>query len=106
MNNRQVKINARGFRKLEEESFGKVRELAEITVEMSKEQSVAGGYSPKEPYDTGNNKDTIKMRQTKAGQFIVFTESGYGGWLHIGTKKMPPRPYIRDGYYKAKQALK
>ncbi len=33
----------------------------------------------------------------------VFSESGYGGWLEIGTSKMKARPYFRPAFEETKQ---
>lgn len=45
----------------------------------------------------GENRDSIdgRVTQVKKGvKAIVFTKSGYGGFLELGTKKMGARPYI------------
>jgi hypothetical protein len=87
--------NPRALRKMSEVSFGRIRDLAEDTVSRAVDKS---------PYDTGNNRDNIKFAQERKGAFIVFTESGYGGWLEIGTERRPATPYIRPAYQEAKQA--
>ncbi|MBI5092233.1 MAG: hypothetical protein HZB26_07265 [Candidatus Hydrogenedentes bacterium] len=38
--------------------------------------------------------------------FRVYTQSGYGGWLEVGTKRMDARPYIAPGFEKAVNDLK
>ncbi len=59
------------------------------------------------PYDTGNNRSSIAWQfDSGLGVFIVFTESGYGGWLEIGTSIMAARPYLRPAFEKAKAQLK
>lgn len=100
----QFKRNPAALRQMSEMSHGRIRDLAEDAAMRAKDQAQRGSYDPKAPHDTGNNADTIKMRQEKRGHFVIITESGYGGWLHIGTQKMPGRPYIRDGYRLAVEA--
>ena len=46
---------------------------------------------------TGHNRDSINWEKTDTG-WRVYTESGYGGWLEIGTSKMAPRPYFQPSY--------
>ena len=57
------------------------------------------------PYDTGNNKDNIETDTSmKDGKPVgrVYTQSGYGGWLEIGTSRMAARPYLAPAYQRAK----
>lgn len=58
------------------------------------------------PYDTGNNSRSIATDSstTSTGKPVarVFTQSGYGGWLEIGTSRMPARPYMAPAYNEAK----
>lgn len=56
------------------------------------------------PYRTGNNRDSIDM-QVNGQEGMVYTESGYGGYLEIGTSQMPARPYIRPAFDYAKKVL-
>ena len=49
------------------------------------------------PKRTGTNADSIqkRLRRVKDGtKGTVFTESGYGGWIEAGTRKMGPHPYL------------
>lgn len=51
-----------------------------------------GKYRP-----TGLNRNSIDTDVTMEGEEIrarVYTQSGYGGYLEVGTKKMIARPYI------------
>lgn len=57
------------------------------------------------PYDTGNNKRSIETKTGIEGNKPVgrvYTQSGYGGWLEIGTANKPARPYLAPAYQKAK----
>jgi len=46
------------------------------------------------PVLTGNNRRSIESKADGlSGQ--VNSTSGYGGWLEIGTSKMPARPYFK-----------
>lgn len=95
-----------------------IKELCNTTVELAKDAS---------PYDTGNNRKSITADYTLGGGakikhlgemsaaggkegfslrekdmgFRVYTQSGYGGWLELGTKRMPARPYIYTGFMQA-----
>lgn len=56
------------------------------------------------PIVTGNNRDSINFTvDGLKGQ--VFTESGYGGWLEVGTYKMHPRPYFQPAFSEARSVL-
>ena len=46
------------------------------------------------PYQTGTNRRSITHRAVGGGR-IIFTTSGYGGYLEVGTGRMAARPYIR-----------
>ena len=49
------------------------------------------------PFVSGNNARSIKTEVESAGDRIegsIFTESGYGGYLEVGTSKMAARPYL------------
>jgi len=49
------------------------------------------------PYDTGHNRDSLTYKaQGLNGE--VWTESGYGGWLEIGTSKMEAQPYFQPAF--------
>lgn len=91
-------------------------EIAEIATEYAKEDS---------PWLTGNNRRSVTMDfydengdvtksitegdyhsdSSQEGNpgglgFRIYTQSGYGGWLELGTKRMKPRPYIVTGFNK------
>lgn len=57
------------------------------------------------PVDTGNNRDSIATKTgIEGGKPVgrVYTQSGYGGWLEIGTSRMAARPYLAPAYQEAK----
>jgi HK97 gp10 family phage protein len=61
------------------------------------------------PVFSGNNKDSIAYKAgVEKGKVFgrVFTESGYGGWLEIGTARMPARPYFAPAYTMAMRQVK
>ena len=49
------------------------------------------------PVDTGHNRDSIDFT-AKGLHAEVFTESGYGGFLEVGTSRMAARPYFRPAF--------
>lgn len=62
------------------------------------------------PYDTGTNKDSITTEPVKiaGGRPVgrVYTQSGYGGWLEIGTARRPATPYFAPAYQRAKDMMR
>lgn len=49
------------------------------------------------PYITGTNRRSIATDTQEAGGRVegsIFTQSGYGGYLEVGTSKMAARPYL------------
>ncbi len=46
------------------------------------------------PVDTGNNRRSIKY-EAKGLEGVVYSTSGYGGYLETGTVKMPAQPYFK-----------
>ena len=65
----------------------------------------------KSPYLTGHNRNSIAAGPLKEdGREVigeVFTESGYGGYLELGTSRMKARPYLQPAAIQAvKQMLK
>jgi hypothetical protein len=55
---------------------------------------------------TGHNRDSIDYSIEKRRKSVVlknYTESGYGGWLDIGTSRMEARPYFIPAFNKAKE---
>lgn len=98
-----------------------VPELGDLTARRAKELS---------PYDTGNNRRSITMdafvdgvrvgAQVESGftvdsatlgvkargpSFRIYTQSGYGGHLELGTRHMPAQPYIYPAFEQMEQYL-
>lgn len=46
------------------------------------------------PRKTGTNRRSIKF-EVEGKTAEIWTESGYGGYLEVGTARMPARPYLR-----------
>ena len=46
------------------------------------------------PFETGNNRRSIQY-EAKELEGSVYSTSGYGGYLEVGTVKMNARPYFR-----------
>ena len=49
------------------------------------------------PHDRGTNRAGIRHKLITRGTspwIEIFTTSGYGAYLELGTKRMPARPYI------------
>lgn len=55
-------------------------------------------------YVGGTNKKSITI-DGKGMERRIYTQSGYGGWLEIGTEKMAARPYIMPGFTRAVKEL-
>ncbi|HUT58988.1 MAG TPA: HK97-gp10 family putative phage morphogenesis protein [Phycisphaerae bacterium] len=55
------------------------------------------------PFKTGTNRRSINWDASRGGERRIFTQSGYGGYLELGTKKMAARPFIRPALEAVKQ---
>jgi hypothetical protein len=59
----------------------------------------------KSPYLTGNNRRSITFEMPTPLRVRVYTESGYGGWLELGTSRMAPRPYFAPAYQETRDVM-
>ncbi len=106
-----------------EKLSGQLLEVAEVTVERAKEDS---------PFNTGLNRKSVTADfknvdgdiKTVGGEehgsaggneglpekgnigFRVYTQSGYGAWLELGTKRMEARPYIAPAFEQTVNEIK
>lgn len=46
----------------------------------------------------GHNRDSIRPEKAEHLKYVVRTETGYGGFLELGTSKMPARPYMAPAF--------
>ena len=55
------------------------------------------------PVPSGIDSLSVSLAQQKKNDigFRVYTQSGYGGYLELGTSRMPARPYIKPGFERA-----
>ena len=56
------------------------------------------------PIDTGNHRSEIDQRAEGAG-FVIFSGSGYGGFLEEGTARMVAQPHFAPGLAQARREL-
>lgn len=66
--------------------------------------SMAEAAKELSPVDTGHNRDSIDHTANGLNGEI-FTESGYGGWLEVGTSKMAAQPYFRPAFEQTRQDM-
>ena len=65
--------------------------------------AVRGDAVDHSPWISGNNARSIDDEVKEEGGKIaatVFTQSGYGGYLEIGTTKRPATPYLKPAFDK------
>ena len=81
------------------DAYDIIEEIADTATEIARDLS---------PNATGNNERSIEYEELfsnfSARKFIgfrIFTQSGYGGHLELGTRKMPARPYMLPGIMQA-----
>lgn len=62
-------------------------------------QQISAASQRRSPFEFGTNRRSITGEQTSETKGNVHTESGYGGWLHEGTRRnnFRRRPYITEG---------
>lgn len=71
-------------------------DLLDVMVELAKRAPPLGS-----PYKTGRNRNSIKWKKIARLIWHIFTESNYGGWLELGTKRMDARPYFAPAFKEA-----
>lgn len=74
-------------------TFTAIQEVFELDIKAAAKEN--------SPVLSGNNKRTIdtEVVEVPGGiQATLFTQSGYGGYLEIGTRKMPARPYLQPAF--------
>ena len=75
-----------------------IREVVNTAQEYAKKQS---------PFKHGHNRSSItwdeQARANEVPGFRIYTQSGYGGYLELGTKRMAARPYIKPSIERAMQ---
>lgn len=96
-----VTPNPDAFKQMAKPSVSLAHTTAEQMVKRMKEPWPIGS-----PVDSGHNRDSIAMKDNGDGSFKVHTESGYGGWLDIGTARMPARPYFAPAFQFARDTVK
>lgn len=75
------------------EAIKKIRNLSsEGLIDFA--EKIVDGAKVGTPILTGNNKDLIGTDAHDKMRASVFTRSGYGAWLELGTSRMPARPYF------------
>ena len=61
------------------------------------------------PVKSGTNRRSIdiEVKTTLSGKVegSIFTQSGYGGWLEVGTSRMGARPYLRPAVERNRDAI-
>ena len=75
-----------------------VKELSPVTAEGF-QRNVA--EKKKHPSGTGTNRRSIDSTVTETAEGVqaqLFTQSGYGGYLELGTSKMRAQPYLNPAF--------
>ncbi len=93
----KIRINAGWQKQALEEALDVMPALMDQVVAVSKSRS---------PVQFKVNKESLSWKAESRRKFMAFTESGYGGWLHVGTRRMQGRPYIVNGVLWLQNRLK
>lgn len=82
----------------DEEIVPTAKELSPVTAE-GYQRNVA--EKKKHPSGTGTNRRSIDSTVTETAEGVqaqLFTQSGYGGYLELGTSKMRAQPYLNPAF--------
>lgn len=103
-----VKLNLRvgeAKQEVRQAVFEAVQEVFEVdiktaAVQMSPVRAPKGPHNPQGiPGGTNRRSIDTEVNQTEEGtEAAIFTQSGYGAYLELGTYKMAARPYIRPAF--------
>jgi len=107
-----VRLNIRDTEVKKEVTEASKKAMRDTVVEVTRD-AVRGS-----PWDTGNNRRSIVGEASGMGMVAgqgsserlvddskiegaVYSSSGYGGYLEVGTSRMPARPYIKPAMDKS-----
>ena len=95
----QVQIRKAAIEQMKKGGLQSVQEVTDLATYLAKSLS---------PIDTGHNRRSIRNKvkvYKDRAQGRIFTESGYGAYLELGTARMVARPYIGPAVTQAFQKL-
>jgi HK97 gp10 family phage protein len=98
MNTIRIRIDNSKIQLIERLCNERLQVLAETVTTYAKDES---------PVATGTNKRSITYdfdKDTK--RFRIYTQSGYGAFLELGTFKMPAKPYMMPALLKGASVVK
>lgn len=107
----RVELNAALAESLQEVMATKIHPAAVEKSPVTEEGALinaAMGKHPPHILGTGTNRRTIDftVEQTENGpQAKLFTQSGYGGYLEVGTSKMRAQPYLYPAFIENVDAI-
>lgn len=76
------------MRKLNQYADEDIKAFGELALEMSRDET---------PVRIGNLKRSLILESGKPRTAIIRTRTGYGAYVHFGTKRMPANPFIARG---------
>jgi len=86
--------------KFTDRSGAVLKRLKSIRVDALEAFAVQAQVKAKQfaPYITSNLKSSITYNLSKNGEgFSLFTQTGYGGYVELGTSSRAANPYLRPG---------
>jgi len=98
---------AGGFKGFSAVTMLKIHEAmnkAVIILEAEAKRKITSGYE-KPAVDTGRLRASIVGQATSAEQGKAGTSVYYGIYVHEGTKRMPPRPFLTDALNDKKEEI-
>jgi len=113
----EIRLNIREEEVVKEVTEANKKAMRDTVVDVTRD-AIKGS-----PWETGNNRRSIVGEASTMGivagqgsaerqvddakiEGAVYSSSGYGGFLEVGTSKMPARPYIKPAMDKSFTAEK